>query len=199
MLFDNGFSIKIVNTYIGKQLSKLVNPDIPKINVEPAIVYFPITYLGKQSFNLKNKLTRLMKEFYPQIKLRVIFKPKKTIQFFFRFKDKILDNLKSSVVYRYACSCCNATYIGKSKRHYLVRLHEHLGKSIRTNRQLGNPPFSAIRQHAEEYDHPISKDSFCILTSRYTDRELTTVETLFTIKEKPTLCNNDRSVELLCF
>ena len=138
-----------------------------------------------------------MKEFYPQVTVRIIFKPKLTLHNLFKFKDRLPDKLQSSVVYEYKCSCCNATYIGKSKRQYRVRIFEHLGKSIRTNRQFSNPPFSAIRQHSEEQDHPMSTDSFSILSSCSTDMELTILETLYSIKKKPSLCNYERSVDLL--
>ena len=29
------------------------------------------------------------------------------------------------------CSSCNSAYIGKTKQHYLVRVFEHLGISLR--------------------------------------------------------------------
>ena len=199
MLYSNGFSKCFTDTYIGNQLRKLLLPYSPQASVRKAIVYFPINYLGKRSFNLRNKITKLMNEFYPQVNVRVIFKPKLTMHNLFKFKDRIPEKLQSSVVYKYTCSCCNATYIGKSKRQYQVRIFEHFGKSIRTNRQFSNPPFSAIRQHSDEKDHPINIDSFSILCSRSTDMELSIVESIYCIKEKPSLCNYERSVDLLCF
>ena len=195
----NGFSKGFIDTYIGKQLRKLLNPKPPKITADRAVVYFPITFMGKSSFGLKNKLTRLLTEFYPQVNIRVIFKPKLIMQNLFKFKDAIPPELQASVVYAYRCHCCSAMYIGKSKRQYRVRIFEHLGRSLRTNRQLSKPPFSAIRQHAEDTDHPVKVDSFSILSSRPNAMELGVVETLLTIREKPSLCNNERSVELLCF
>ena len=199
ILCSNGFSKLFIDTYIGKQFDKILNPIPQKVKVNTAVMYFPITYLGKRSFKIKNRLTQLIKEFYPQIAVRVVFRPHKTIQNFFKFKDKVPNDLRSLIVYEYSCGCCNATYIGKSKRNFLVRIHEHLGISIRTNRRLGSPSFSAIRQHSEETDHPINRDSFSILSGRSTDMELGIVETLYIKKKKPSLCNNERSVELLCF
>ena len=118
----------------------------------------------------------------------------------FKSKDKVPKELQSSVVYKYICSCCNASYIGKSKRQLQVRAFEHLGRSIRTNRPLTKPAFSAIRDHSHQKDHPLSLESFSILTcSRTSDMELIILESLFCIKEKPSINNNERSVELLCF
>ena len=154
--------------------------------------------MGKSSFGFKNKLCRLLKEFYPQLNVRVIFKPNRTIRGFFGFKDKVPKELQSSVVYKYSC-CCNATYYGRSKRQLQARIFQHLGRSVRTNRPLSSPPFSAIRQHSEAEDHPINKDSFSVLSSRSNEMELDIVETLYILKDKPSLCNNERSVNLLCF
>ena len=199
MLFSNGFSKTFVDSYLGKQLRKIMQPKTPRLTASKAIVYFPLKYFGKKSFNLKNNLNRLLKEFYPQLTVRVIFKPGFSIQSLFKFKDKVPDELQSSAVYRYKCRCCNATYIGKSKRQIRVRQFEHMGRSVRTKRPLGKPPFSAIRQHSESRDHPIYLDSFSVIANRSRDAELSIVESLFIVKEKPTLCNNERSVELLCF
>ena len=33
------------------------------------------------------------------------------------------------IVYQYKCDDCNATYYGKTKRHFKVRIFEHLGIS----------------------------------------------------------------------
>ena len=199
MLFSNGFSYNFIDSYLGKQLRKLIEPKTPRLTASKAIVYFSIPFMGKRSFNFKNNLTRLLREFYPQLMIRVIFKPGFTMQSLFRFKDKIPEKLQSSVVYHYKCRCCNATYIGKSKRQIRVRQFEHLGRSVRTNRPLGKPPFSAIRQHSESTDHPIYLDSFSVLSNRSKDVELSIVESLYIVKDKPSLCNNERSVELICF
>ena len=142
----------------------------------------------------------LLQELYPQVHLRVIIKPQKIMKNLFMFKDRVPKELQSSVVYKYVCSCCNASYIGKSKRQFQVRAFEHLGRSIRTNRVLEKPAFSAIRDHSHQQDHPLSLDSFSILaSSRSSDMELLILESLFSIREKPNMNNNERSLELLCF
>ena len=148
---------------------------------------------------VKNRLNKLLKEFYPQLTVRVIFKPGRTIKSFFRFKDVVPLSLQSSVVCKYTCHCCNAMYIGKTKRQLTVRIHEHLGKSVRTNRPITNPPFSAIRNHAREADHPIRKGSFTILATSSHDMELCVRESLLTIRDKPSLANHEKSTDLLCF
>ena len=58
---------------------------------------------------------------------------------------------------------------------------------------------SAIRQHSEEEDHPIDKDAFTVLSCLSSEMELDIVETLYILRDKPSLCNYERSVNLLCF
>ena len=155
--------------------------------------------MGKNTFSLKNKLTKLLKEFYPQLTIRVYFKPKLVIKDLFKFKDVIPLELQSSVVYRYDCHCCKAMYVGKTKRQLRVRYFEHCGRSVRTNKPLGKPPFSAIRQHSHECDHNINFSSFSVLSSRASEMELNIVESLHTIRDRPSLGSHERSVDLLCF
>ena len=170
-----------------------------KHTVKKKDLYFSISFVGKRSFALRNKLSKLFREFYPQVNLHVIFKTGRTVQSLFRCKDKVPDELQSSVVYKYECHCCNAMYIGKTKRQLRVRIHEHLGRSVRTNRPLTNPSFSAIREHSLGADHPILMSSFTVLSSQPSDRELCISESLLTIKFKPSLVNNEKSMELLCY
>ena len=198
-LKHNGFTHNFTDLYIGKQLQKLLHPRAAVPSVNRAVVYFPMSFAGKTSFGLKNKLLKLMREFYPQIDVRVIFKPKFTLRNLFKFKDRIPSDLQSSLVYKYKCNCCNAMYYGKTKRQWKVRICEHTGRSVRTNRPLTKPPFSAIRDHAFDCDHPILKENFSVLTCKSNDMELTVAESLYTLRDKPNLCNNERSVELLCF
>ena len=49
---------------------------------------------------------------------------------------RVLTQKYSKVLDRYTCNTCNSVYIGKTKRHYLVRQSEHLGTLIFTNKAL---------------------------------------------------------------
>ena len=44
--------------------------------------------------------------------------------------------MNSKVIYKFKCNICNDVYIGETKRHFLVREYEHLGKSILTEKNL---------------------------------------------------------------
>ena len=53
----------------------------------------------------------------------------------FTFKDKLPKMLLSGLVYKYECGGCNATYYGNTKRHFKVRICEHLGISHLTEKK----------------------------------------------------------------
>ena len=61
---------------------------------------FLLTFTGKSSFGLKNKLQKLMKESCIQLDVRIILKPENTIQHFFNFKDKFPAELQSLLAYK---------------------------------------------------------------------------------------------------
>ena len=75
---------KNTDSFIGKQLQDFLIPKPKPSIVNRAIIYFPIDFTGKNSISLKNKIMKLLKEFYPQILIRVIFKRQKTMQRYFQ-------------------------------------------------------------------------------------------------------------------
>ena len=199
MFFKNGFSFAFTDTYIGKTLTKLMAPREKITTVNRAIIYFSIPFVGKKSFSLKNKLSKLLRECYPQVKVHVTFKPGLTIGRLLRFKDSIPLELQASVVYKYVCHCCNAVYIGKTKRQLKVRVFEHLGRSVRTNKVLLNPAYSSIREHSHECDHPILQKNFSVLACRQNEMDLLILESLLLKQDSPSLVNTESSLPLLCF
>ena len=44
--------------------------------------------------------------------------------------------LRSGIVYKFKCGGCNGTYYGKTKRHFKVRMCEHLGVSALTGKKV---------------------------------------------------------------
>ena len=196
----NEFTKTFIDKCICKQLNKIFQAPKPQVSTaSKAVVYFPIQYIGKNSFNIRKNITMLMRDFYPQIDVRVIFKTTNTLQNWFRIKDRIPIDLRSSLCYYYECGGCNSSYVGKTLRHFSARIAEHKGISLRTGQPLSKPPFSAIRDHSLKEDHPICKSQFSILGSQRTDMDLKILESLLTYKLKPDLGNNESSIDLLCF
>ena len=114
-----------------------------------------LEFLGKHSLEIKNRLEKIVNEQIPFCKLSVVFSSKNKLRNFFLFKDKVPIDLKSLVLYKFTCSDCNITYIGKTSRHYQVRYSEHLGISKLTNQPLKYSPASstAVRDHTHFCKH----------------------------------------------
>ena len=96
--------------------------------------------MGKQSNEVRKKISKVASEFLVDIKVDVIWNSPRKLRNPFAFKDKLPMRLCSKLLYRYACNRCNSIYIGKSKRHFLVRALEHLSLSLRTGKKYTQNP-----------------------------------------------------------
>ena len=200
LLFNNGFPVNFVDTYVGKTLNKLLSkPSQLAESVPKAVVYFPLVFTGSSSFTLRNKLNKLFNEFFPQVSVRIIFKNDNTIIKLFNIKDQIPIDLQSSLIYKFTCDSCKASYIGKTKRHLRSRIAEHRGLSARTGIRITKPPFSAIRDHSLEKDHPFSSSMFSVLAKSQWEQDLVIMESLLTYLHKPQIGTHESSAQLLCF
>ena len=114
----------------------------------PFQVYIPL------NFRNQIKINKLFSSAYPHIQIRCI-----------RFKDRIRLSLRSRIVYKYKCQCCNALYVGETVRHFHKRISGHMGISVFTGKPLSKPPYSNIRDHHQASGHPISPDDFSVLST----------------------------------
>ena len=162
---------------------------------------FSLEYLGKSSLEIKKRLERVIQEQINFCKIDIVFSSKKKLRNCFAFKDKIPKNLKSLVLYKFTCSDCNVTYIGKTKRHYQVRLSEHLGISKLTNRPLkySKQTTTAVRDHLHCCNHNNTPDSFKIIGSARNDYHLKIKESLNILRENPVLNKTVKSFPLYLF
>ena len=122
------------------------------------------------------------------------------------FKDKVPINIRSHILYRFSCGGCNSTYIGKSKRHFLVRVNEHLGISLRTGKNFkfnpNNKNNSAILSHIQHElicKENSSIKNFSIVGNAISDAHLCIKESLLIQKESPQLNQSVQSVPLKLF
>ena len=108
-----------------------------------------LEYLGVQSVQVRKRLQQTFRDYMPFCNLKVVFSAKNRLSNKFAFKDKIPNCMKSAIIYKFTCSDCNATYIGKTNRHFQVRYSEHLGISKLTNKDLkyNKQSTTAVRDH----------------------------------------------------
>ena len=186
-------------------LDKKLNPDTGT-EVEKKELTVSLPFVGKYSNDLKRKLKALAStHLQSNFKISVVWSSGRKISSFLSFKERLPVHLRSNILYRFTCDGCNSIYIGKSKRHFLIRAYEHLGLSYRTGGQLKyNPSYSnntAVLSHLHEKESCNGTlDSFDIVGGAKNDFFLKIKETLLIKKVKPTLLNpNGQSVPLHLF
>ena len=201
-MFPTYFTDKCIKKFLDKLfIAKKETMDVPKKEV-----FISLPYLGVESFNLRKQLGKLMSTYFPQCKLKVIFNSNNRLRNAFLFKDKIPFNVRSLLLYRYTCNRCNSVYVGKTKRHYLVRVFEHLGISLKTGKKFtfnaNNKNNSAVLTHINatncKHGNSSIKD-FSIIGSAKTDELLCIKESLLIQKLRPKLNTNVQSVPLQLF
>ena len=120
----------------------------------------------KCNSDIKKELRRIYVEFYPQIKLKLIFSNNLSIESMLRVKEQIPVDLLSNIVNFFKCSQWEAIYVEETTRHLHTRVADQKGVSSRTNTPLSHPPNSTIRDHAEETNHELVFNDFRV-PSRY--------------------------------
>ena len=150
-------------------------PDVPKRNV-----FVKLPFLGSTSFQIRKKLQKLFSNKLTSCNLKIVFTSPVRIKSFFTFRDKIPKMLLSGLFYQYKCGGCNATYYGKTKRHFKVRICEHLGTSHLTEKKvkIDNNKLTTIQEHLLCCNYCPSFEDFSILTRESNDFKLRIMESL---------------------
>ena len=133
--------------------------------------------------------------------LKIVFISPIRAKSFSTFKDKLPKILLSGLVYKYKCGGCSATYYGKTKHHFKVRICEHLGISHLTGEKvkIDNNKLRAIQEHLFCCSYSSSFKNFSILTRESNDFKLKIMESLLIAHDKPILNKADSSLPLELF
>ena len=83
-------------------------------------------------------------------------------------------DVRSLLIYKFTCSSsCNSAYVGKTKRHFLVRMFEHLGISLNTsNNYTYNPKNNnntAVLNHINSSNCNATLDHFWVIGAARND------------------------------
>ena len=118
-------------SYFNKVLDSFRNPSVTQNNdndEDANYVLIKIPFIGEQSYTLSKRIKNII-ESANNCKVRIIFSSFK-IRNYFSLKAKTPYHLLSNVVYKFTCQCdTETTYIGKTKRHLIIRGMEHLALS----------------------------------------------------------------------
>ena len=145
--------------------------------------------LGKIFLQGKRQLIEAFRTCNKDIKLNVVFKSFVRMSNAFQFKDQIPKCLNSMLLYKSTCNTCISVYIGKTKRHYLVRHFEHLGLSVFPKKALrySDKDATAIHRHCHHQNHVNCTNSFKIVENSVNNYFLQLKEPLLILKLKASL------------
>ena len=158
--------------------------------------YFVLSYFGAESEKLKREITDLLSKFYSFMNPKIVLVNSLSIGSFFRYKDRLPKCCQSSVVYKFSCASCGASYVGSTSRNLHSRIQQHLGKSVRTGRFLVKPDPSPIREHSLACDTLVNQEDFSVLGKTSSPLDLRILESLHIYKENPPLNNMSSSFPL---
>ena len=132
-LIKNAYPPFLIDKVIKKYLDYKFSTDQNQLKDTPDVHYFKLPYIGNLSHHIKNKLSKLCKEFYKEnFNIKLVFNSFK-INFFFSPKGPIPDDLKSFLVYKFTCASCSSSYIGETCCHFKTRIAEHIKKDKKSH------------------------------------------------------------------
>ena len=141
--------------------------------------YFKLPYIGKTSKELEKRINNMVKQYCKDLHIILSFSSFK-LSSLLSVKDSIPQELRARVIYQFTCARCKARYIGQTKRHYMTRVQEHLGKDKNSH----------IWKHLQSSPQCLSECNthcFKILDTAQTDFQLKIKEGLFIKWKKPQL------------
>ena len=79
---------------------------------------------------------------------------------FLHLKTKFHRFYVLTLLYKFQCGSCNATYYGKTERHFKVRRYEHLGISALTGKRVRGDSDFVIKEHLLFWNHTPDFEDF---------------------------------------
>ena len=122
-----------------------------------------LLFIRKNSLQLRSKLVKSEKSNLIFCHLKVVFHSPYKLRTLFRFKDTFDKKIRSDIVYRYWYSSCNATYYGKTYRHFFTRAAEHMSISNLTGKRVKNVKESAVSDNLLQSNYTTNFGHFDIL------------------------------------
>ena len=121
-----------------------------------------LPFLGHLTFESRNRLYSCIRNQLPSCSLRIAFQSRTCLSKLFKFKESIPKYLCLHLIYKFSCSCCNASYYGETERQLFVRASEHLGITPLTKKQIKNSQKSTIMDHILLESHNDTYNDFLI-------------------------------------
>ena len=124
-LIKNAYPPFLIDKVIKKYLDYKFSSNQNQLKDKSDVHYFKLPYIGNLLHHIKNKLSKLCKEFCKEsFNIKLVFNSFK-IKNYFSSKNPIPDYLKSFLVYKFACAICSFSYIGETCHHFKTRIVEN--------------------------------------------------------------------------
>ena len=198
---NNGYPEYIFFHKLKKFLNNIFLPKAKISTAEKDLIYVKMPYYGETiAKELNKQMRKILEQYYPQIKLRIVYFNHFKIKAFFKHKDIVPPAWCSDIVYMYKCAICDNCYLGSSNRSLAIRVSEHQGRSYRTKQLVSRPLQSAVRDHSENScSKMVSSDEFSIIYKGNNNIDIRIAESLLIKELKPTLNNDTSSYPLKLF
>ena len=132
-LIKNAYPPFLIDKVIKKYLNYKFSSNQNQLKDTPDVHYFKLPYIGNPSHHIKNKLSKLCKEFCKEnFNIKLVFNSFK-IKNYLSYKDPIPDDLKYFLVYKFTCASCSSSYIGETRCHFKTRIEEHIKKDNKSH------------------------------------------------------------------
>ena len=128
ILRKNLFPVHLIDKCVYRYLNTAIdqNGSIQNYTTSQGKQYFyKLPYLGRFSTIAQSKIRRLVNRYCHDLDMKLVFTTFK-LRNLFSVKDSVPRELRSRVIYKFTCACCNACYIGEAGRHFSTRVREHL-------------------------------------------------------------------------
>ena len=117
----------------------------------------------------------------------------------FTVKDKISKKMRSLLCYKFQCSSCNVAYYGKTKRHFKVRVSEHMEVSACTGKNIKSTKNSAVHNHMLVCNNIVSFEDFSVLNKATNDFRIKLQESPLIPHDGPQLNKTSESAPSMLF
>ena len=132
-LIRNSYQLFLIYKVIKKYLDFKFSSNQTQLKDKSEVHHFKLPYVSNLSHHIKNKLSKLGKEFCKEnFKIKLVFNSFK-IKNYFAYKNPIPNDFKSFPVYKFTCPSCNSSYIGETFRHFKTRIEEHIQKDNKSH------------------------------------------------------------------
>ena len=190
ILYKSSYPPDLIDKCINKFLDKILAPKPLVSTVPKKDLLITLLYLDKLSLQMCTRINHIMKNKLSYCNDPFVFQTSCKIHNFFTFKGKIPLFLRSGIVYKFQCGSCNATYYGKTKCHFKVRMCEHLGISALAGKRIKSDDDSAITECLLFCNLKPDFEDFSVLATNNNDFKVTLMESILINRDHPPLNKN---------